>query len=288
MPVHDLIPDLLNDSGGLVSNEAGYRRSAVMHLAVSMEKRDARRTLECILEDQSLHENALPSSFRWGYKNPKHAYLLPVMDEAFGGKQKILMVARDPRDICTAVNQGQLDLYKSSVSSPYHRLELDKLIQLPESWLTLGRSNQEAIQNTSAAVEAHTPHKKCMEFWAAVWASVLLEYGHKSNFRVVRIEDLVIHDPAISRTSPKILESMMEYIGMSAGIDAMQQELRNSYAYRGSFMGHHNGLTRASRRSLERETASYVGPVHAIMTALGYDTKHYGLAAPLSRCVFSN
>jgi len=287
-PVHDLIPELLKDAGGLVSNRARYKNSSVMPRAAHMEQQNARRTLECILEGQGLHEDAMPRGFRWGFKNPKHVYVMPVMDEAFQGKQQVLAVARDPRDLCTAENQGQFDLYGSSVAAPSRRLELDKLIRLPENWVALGRGSRSTIPNMSEPVDAQRPHKKCMEFWAAVWASVLLEYGHRNNFRVVRIEDLVIHDLAVSNTSRNVLKGMMEYIGISAGSQGMQKELRKGHAYRNSYMGHHNGLTMASRRDLEKETASYVGPVHTIMEALGYEIQHYGLATPLSDSVLSD
>jgi len=246
-PAHQYIPSLLEAANGRISKE-GYMSSTVFNKAVLAESAGAQNTLDCIIEDMGLKNASLPISFKWGFKNPRHAYLMPVMDVAFHSKHKVVMVARDFRDLCTADNTGQYGTYGEIV---------------------LG----ELVDEKSLA--------QCMRFVASVWASVLQEYGDNENFLVVRIEDLVMPDPKASNTSQLILKRIMEHAAdISPSTEQLQEELKEPHAHRDSFMGHHYGMTLAERTTLEIKTASYTGEVHEMMKALGYHTHHYGLIDP--------
>mmetsp|Transcript_891 Transcript_891/g.1842 ORF Transcript_891/g.1842 Transcript_891/m.1842 type:complete len:346 (+) Transcript_891:1-1038(+) len=232
----------------LQGSRKGYKSSPFFKAAVLTERSGAQNTLDCIIEDMSLKNASLPIGFKWGFKNPRHAYLMPVMDVAFHSKHKVVMVARDFRDLCTADNTGQYGTYGEIV---------------------LG----ELVDEKSLA--------QCMRFLASVWASVLQEYGDDENFLVVRIEDLVMPDPKASNTSQLILKRIMEHAAdISPSTEQLQEELKEPHAHRDSFMGHHYGMTLAERTTLEIKTASYTGEVHEMMKALGYHTHHYGLIDP--------
>lgn len=245
-PAQEYVPSLLEAANGRISKE-GYMSSTVFNKAVLAESAGAQNTLDCIIEDMGLTNASLPIGFKWGFKNPQHTYLMPVMDVAFHSKHKMVMVARDFRDLCTSDNLGQ--------------------------YLTYGEIVLGEIVDRSLA--------QCMRFLASVWASVLHEYGDNENFLVVRVEDLVMPDPTASNTSQLILKRVMEHAAdISPSTEQIQEELKEPHAHRDSYMGHHYGMTLAERTTLEIKTASYAGEVHEVMKALGYRTHHYGLIDP--------
>lgn len=252
MPTHLYIKDLLRAAHGSVNSRAGYMQSNSFNEAVHAERSGAQNTLDCIIEDMDFMNASLPIGFKWGYKNPRHAYLMPVMDVAFHNKHKVLMVARDPRDLCTGSKEDfgglwQLEKYGSIV---------------------LGERDDQSLE-------------QCMRFLASVWAPVLQDYGHDDNLLIVRIEDLVMPDPTASNTSQQMLKRIMEYAAdISPSIEQLQEELKESHSHADSYMGHHQGMTLAEKEAVEIQTASYKGEVHDMMKALGYQTDHYGLIDP--------
>jgi len=270
------ITPLLEAAGGSVSQAKGYMSSDVFNESVQTELYGARRTHDCAIQDVGLNENALPADFKWGYKNPNHFFLLPVMDAAFHGKQKVLAVARDPRDLCTACGPN-LSYLAPACGLPGRSPPVESLgdgVGPPEdlkTWATMSA--------LSVSVDKLKPHKSCMLFWSHVWKSILQEYFHKDNFLVVRIEDLVIHDPT-SNKARETLQHVMRYVNISPGMHEIQRELEVAHQYKDSYMGHHYNMTETYRTNLEDETATYTGIVHDVMRALGYHTHHYGLTEP--------
>jgi len=184
---------------------------------------------------------------------------MPVMDMAFHSKQRMLAVARDPRDVCSGQNQGQFTIFGEQV-------------KLPDD---LRLKTNDSVQETFVTTELGA----CMEFWANAWASVLHEYALIDRFLVVRIEDLVIPDPATSNASHTILKRMMKHAGLSPSRDECQKQLEISHRYANSYMGH-SYVTAESQDKLEHEVASYTGIVHEVMQAFGYNVDRYGLDGP--------
>mmetsp|Transcript_8250 Transcript_8250/g.9167 ORF Transcript_8250/g.9167 Transcript_8250/m.9167 type:complete len:370 (-) Transcript_8250:69-1178(-) len=243
---HAYIPALLQAAKGHVSSARGYMSSTVFLEAVQAELLAANTTWQCAMEDRGLSEESLPTSFKWGFKNPKQLYLLPVMDVAFHGKQNMLAVARDPRDVCTAHNQIQFKRFGVIV-----------------------------LRNSSTEKRG-----RCLEFWSALWASVLQEYAHNEKFLIARIEDLVIHDPTTSSKSYETLKRMVELAGISPSTDEMHTQLEIAHRYKDSYMGDHYGMSKEDREREEESTASASHRVHEVMQAMGYNVKHYGLTLP--------
>ena len=93
----------------------------------------------------------------WGYKNPRHTYLLPVIREAFGDDTGMILVARHPYDVCSGKNQAQYNHFGH--------------------WF--GNNGTEM--------------PSCMEFWFQVMSQVLHTIeAHPRTMRIVRIETLVL------------------------------------------------------------------------------------------------
>uniref|UniRef100_A0A7S1FI27 Protein-tyrosine sulfotransferase n=1 Tax=Noctiluca scintillans TaxID=2966 RepID=A0A7S1FI27_NOCSC len=269
-PTQSMIGELLRAANGHVSETKSYIESDVFDHAVELELHGARQTRDCAIKTMGMTEDTLPKHFKWGYKNPRHTYLLPVVDAAFNGQQKLLGVARDPRDLCTAHNKGQLHFYGHTVLLPEDLMEFHHLL------------------NTATYLEQRQPNefpsgftmKECLTFIASVWSSILQEYAHRDNFLVVRIEDLVVHDPNTSTTGKDTVERLMAHAGISPSEDQVQQQLEVAHDHNHSYMGHHYKMSQGSRKQLEDEVASYTGLVHEVMHALGYDVQHYGLVKP--------
>merc|ERR1719401_3338457 len=99
---------------------------------------------------------------------------------------------------------------------------------------------------------------------------------------IVRIEDLVVHDPIISSKSAEAAACVMATVDISAKADDLIQELEIFHGYRHEYMGHSTNTSRRLmtpeiRQDLEAEFALYTGTPHEVMQALGYNVSHYGL-----------
>merc|ERR1719401_1348932 len=112
------IPELLEGSDGHVSEAKGYKSSSIWKQASKDVFSKSQQIWQCAIDDQGLNSDSLPTSFRWGWKNPKWIYLMPVLDSLFGRKQQMLAVARDPRDICTGKNNEQFMRLGEMVKGP--------------------------------------------------------------------------------------------------------------------------------------------------------------------------
>lgn len=258
MPAQNKIWALLRAAEGHVSAAQGYMRSDVFDEAVKLERQGAQQTRDCAIEDMGLDKNALPGHFRWGCKNPRHAYLMPVMDAAFEGKQKMLAVARDPRDLCTGGNRGQEGSFGHVVKLFEEVADFHHLVLKSEP-------NDD-------------PLHRCLSFVAAVWTSVLNEYDHHDNFLVVRIEDLVIHDPITTSEGQTTVERMATHAGISPSAEQVQEQLNLTHEHRDSYM--EQRFSDQERQHLEHKVASHEGPIHDVMRKLGYNVESYGLTTP--------
>lgn len=197
----------------------------------------------------------------WGFKNPQQLYMWPISEYAFGGNSRLLVVLRDPRDICTSRNQNQFKMYCDSV---------------------LGRpcANDE---------------DDCYSFWAKLFSDFLDEHSMKDTVKFVRIEDLSVSDPALSRRTVQCLlsfanieersslfSSLLSYLPTAlAGPDEIQHALEPLHAHRSSYLGWHYNATEESRMAHVRHTKDHHDPlVQETMLRLGYDPNSFKLLTP--------
>lgn len=163
------IPALLQASSGVLTSAAYQQNSGAWHSAVWLERMGAVQSAKL----------ASPAAGQpWGFKSPRTVFLLPVMEEAFsepvaaGPRTTYLLVARDPRDICTGSNTQQFELYGA-----YFDVGVDA-----DEARTIAQSELASVA--------------CFKFWAKLWRQVLPSLGgtavtDASSIVVARIEDLV-------------------------------------------------------------------------------------------------
>lgn len=273
MAVNAHIPALLPSDGTSITT--GYKTdSTAFRAAVELEQNAAALTLQCIL-----HDNELPSasdwmkgidafvdnsslslvapessermtSMIWGYKNPRHALLFPVMDTAFQDKSNYLAVARDPRDLCTAKNEGMFETFGHVINGK----------PLAED---------------------------CLLFWANTWSDFLRVYDPGTRLLVVRIEDLAVKEPSIDNNAYDVAQCVLEYIGLHPAADSIRGALQSLQEHQSSYMGHHYNFTDSQRLELESYVASRTQPalIHEMMWQLGYSPYRYQLLQPRSKRV---
>lgn len=238
--LNDYINPVLTASNGSISDL--QKDAPEFADAMDTEIAGAAKSLSCILEQESENPQA---QLTWGYKNPDHIFLLPVVDAAFDYQPKFLIVARDPRDSCTAHNQGQYDKYK-------------------QHFFNEGEQQD------------------CWQFWARVWDRVLNTYEHSQRVAVVRIEDLVMPNPDADPTSLMKLEQVMSFMGIDPTEENMIAELKGMHAYNETYMGHHYNMTEEDRHHLLGEISSRHDNtlLFKSMRRLGYSTSGFELTVP--------
>jgi len=248
-PVHGFINALLRASKGHVSSRR-HHRSKAFRQAVRAEVRGAKKTHDCIVQQLRQTNWTGSTDFPWGYKNPKHIHLLPVMDKAFHRTQRMLAVARDPRDICSGGNKEQLNKFGSMVESRW------------------------------PALRGNGTEQQCLQFWADVWGDVLHEYGQDPRFRVVRIEDLVLPDPAVEGNSArKTLDCLLQHAQLPTPAPVVLGGLLSRmHSFSSAYAGNHK--PRPLKRYLENLTSSMDGNFQTVMLQLGYTADSYGQRAP--------
>mmetsp|Transcript_147778 Transcript_147778/g.275399 ORF Transcript_147778/g.275399 Transcript_147778/m.275399 type:complete len:343 (-) Transcript_147778:39-1067(-) len=242
--------------GGHELSAAAYEKDAdAFQELLAWQRRQVTATKSCALR------NSEDSDVIWGFKNPQQLYMWPITEHAYANHSKLLLVARDPRDICTSDNQNQFNLYCKSM---------------------MGR--------------ACTGELDCYSFWAQVWSNVLTNFVPKGNVKLVRIEDLTVPIPSLAR--PKV-ECLLRFAGlrqqgsikswisflnpMLFGQDAIEKALHPMHEHSSSYMGHHHGATEQDRRRLVAVTSNHSNPlVQQTMLSLGYDPLSFTLTTPLA------
>jgi len=206
--------------------------SAAWNKALKLEELGVSMTWTC--QSQSITP-ALDRRQPWGFKNPLHVYLQPVTQAIFGASAVGVLVARDPRDICSGHNQGQ--------------------------WHHLGSAR----------------FASCLLWWGSLWKDVLVHDGSMQRFVVVRIEDLVMHDPQRSNKSLEVVACMADAIGLHYTSEAVRAELAVSSSYNRSYFGGH--MTAGERQKWIDKTATTTS-IHLPMRLLGYDVSAYTVTHP--------
>ena len=161
--------------------------------------------------------------------------------ELYGNATLAVLVARDPRDICTGNNQGQ--------------------------WHEIGGGHKNDLA-------------PCLAWWASTWSRILEGDGAMARFAIVRIEDLVLPDPtARGAASVDVLACVTRQVhGMKGytlptAVRALGTMHNHSASYGGS------DLTKAARLRLEQKFADTVErspQVGRIAEALGYGLTYGG------------
>jgi len=199
-------------------------------------------------------------SVPWGLKSPGQMYMLPVYDAVLKDSGRYLFVARDPRDFC-AVDPGGI-----------HNATQKEL-----AWF--GQYKAGTNNGTD-----------CFGFWASGMQDVFDLYENDSRLGILRIEDLVMPDPAVDKSSTHILNSLADFAGVPrpSSEDALRW-LTQQHSFSGSYMGQHYNLNDKNRSEIEANFSMHVKEhpgERALLDKLGYHFEKYGLEKPSSQRVF--
>mmetsp|Transcript_48024 Transcript_48024/g.139090 ORF Transcript_48024/g.139090 Transcript_48024/m.139090 type:complete len:390 (-) Transcript_48024:61-1230(-) len=296
-----IISTFLQASGANMT-KAGYQKAGLeWKLAGRFMASVAREQAICIRMQQKVDL----STVAWGYKEPHYIYLLPVINEVFGKGTENVVVARDPRDICTNDMQDQMLFYAKYFVHGFRFNSMDD----------------------------------CFTWWGNVWQQILDVHEKEPNFHIVRIEDLVVPQPS-SKKAQSVLGCLLKHSGLkpdftyleailqnmtnflqdsdrssflslssskegSLYLSALQEDqaegrpkgvvskdealkqLGGFHSHNNSYQGHHRHLTEAHRQNLEELVRNHREPktLHRSMTRLGYHTQSFGLVEPHSPSV---
>ena len=255
----ECLDHLLEADRGEVST-AAFRKAPnrAFAKAVMAERRGSNESHWCAVRANRLTGagDASPNA-PWGYKGPRKIYMLPVIEEAWTSlnRTQLVLVARDPRDICSGDNQQQFKATK----------------------------NHYGIKDKDMAA--------CLEWWARVWSNVLPELGGQalsgsaaSQLVVVRIEDLVL--PEVQLALPLAECMVRAAIGRAPDMSSVITALYEMHAHGGSYGGgldHVSGDVSLRRRVTVAATQS--AAALRVMELLGYAPKRYGVTTPTSKRV---
>uniref|UniRef100_A0A7S1WN16 Protein-tyrosine sulfotransferase n=1 Tax=Alexandrium catenella TaxID=2925 RepID=A0A7S1WN16_ALECA len=245
------IPDLLKASEGEASKAFGYHESPSFWTAVREELKSSKQSRECVKYEQKDVTKMTKNNHIWGYQSLDHIHMLPVVDEAFRRKERIVAVVRDPRGSCSGTNKEEFGKWQDLVNNPHE-------------------SSDYSLTGDDA----------CLHYWAKVWKSLLAEYGQEDRFRVVRIEDLT--DPKPSADNPT-LSCLLQHVGVSPSTEERREHLLPLHDRMATFSGVkvHSNATSAAVAMASSEDSLLRG----VMRQLGYSPGNYGPVEPQSRAV---
>merc|ERR1719277_2926356 len=119
--------------------------------------------------------------------------------------------------------------------------------------------------------------KDCYSFWAKFHFNLLAEYGSQGNVKLVRIEDLVVPEPA-SKEARATAKCMLEFVSLSASKKSIEDALLTMHGHRGAYMGHHYGANWLQRSLRVAQTRWHADPlVREMMLRFGYNPKAFQL-----------
>ena len=162
----------------------------------------------------------------WAFKNPRHLWLQPVLQELYGNATLAVLVARDPRDLCMSHQQKKNDG---------------------------GTGGGGASGRFSASLDDLEP---CLAGWARTWSGILEGDGAMARFAIVRIEDLVVPDPsAPGAASLDVLSCVtrqvhgMKRFTLGAAAHALGTMHSHSSSYGGGYLTHADRSCEARARA---------------------------------------
>mmetsp|Transcript_150035 Transcript_150035/g.264810 ORF Transcript_150035/g.264810 Transcript_150035/m.264810 type:complete len:367 (+) Transcript_150035:77-1177(+) len=228
-----------------------FKRDATLWESVSTNVRSHVVASAYALLSKGHESSQDPKDIPWGMKDPVQPWLLPAFDEVFENHTKYLMVVRDPRDMLTNSNQNM--------------------------FMNLG--------------SFHMKSSDPLDFWTRAMTQIMDLYEEDPRFQIVRVEDLVMPDPATDESSARVLACLAEFAGLPPpSPDASRAVLTEMHKHRGSYMGQHGGLDSDSRAVLEWDVAARLEAqpqLARLMKRLGYHSKHYGRIQPQSSRICS-
>jgi len=220
---------------------------------VQCEHQQSQAVLDGIVEntyaDRTYHDGTNNNNnMFWGYKNPRHAYILPVLLEAFQNHTALLFVARHPYDLCSGRNQQQFRDYAKYFASP----------------------RADAFGNTAGAAPS------CMEFWYELTNQVVdLMERHAPNgrkARIVRIETLVLGSPPKQTATSQCIA---DAVGYPYDSQATLDVLSRMKEHQGSYGGQSKAT--GPRYYMWKESVRDTTPqMHDLASKLGYNLTAYG------------
>lgn len=247
--IKEKLKRLLHVGGHRISVEAYQQDPATFKELVAWQKQQVERTRMCSI--WQMNEDGI-----WGFKNPQQLYLWPMSQYAYGNQSRLLLVVRDPRDVCSSHNHHQFNDYCESV---------------------LGRTC--------------VGESDCFSFWAKVHSELLDGKAAQGTLTFVRIEDLSVPEPSVARAR---VECMLSSAGMAkaAGFssylnsflnipDKIETALRPVHAHSTSYMGQHYGASDEERHRLIKLTSEHKDAlVRKTMLRLGYSPEAFALSKP--------
>lgn len=258
-PVHDCVDNLLAGGNGVVSMKAFMKAEEPWERTLRAMKASMLLTGECA---RRTSRRASPHSV-WGYKSQRHIYLVPVIQHALaslsGPRTLMLLVSRDPRDICTGKVHGAAGAETEMLGRAY------------------------GYDGSS-----------CLGWYSAMWTSMLPELGGDAfqdsaaaSLAIVRIEDLVVPVPEKGSTSEHILKCIMRRVHLAPSHrKKIQGGLAMMHAYRTSYLGMGGHGNERHLTNIGNGVESHT-EMHGVMQQLGYKVDEYGLDEPASARVIT-
>eukprot|EP00416_Gambierdiscus_australes_P035834 CAMPEP_0171106222 /NCGR_PEP_ID=MMETSP0766_2-20121228/64301_1 /TAXON_ID=439317 /ORGANISM="Gambierdiscus australes, Strain CAWD 149" /LENGTH=381 /DNA_ID=CAMNT_0011567269 /DNA_START=65 /DNA_END=1210 /DNA_ORIENTATION=- len=279
------IQRLLDASEGEMTHSAFKRNKTEFKESVRWLRGVAQHEAACIKDERQ----SFAADKRWGFKEPHYVWLLPVMDVAYKNHTHYLVVARDPRDICTNKLQDQYKAYAPSIGAQdcytwwatlwqnlldaYEAEPRFAVVRIED--LVLHRPKSAAAYNVMRCLVNFTGMEPAwpemhealsMMRLESVSADLLSLYGRRLDPSEDRLRTELMRDP--QKTSRA--EAERQQYGL---------HLHNS-----SYLGHHYGFTEERRARLREQVVNRTD-IHPVMRRLGYDPLDLHLLAPTSPAV---
>jgi len=262
------------EAGNRSMTREAYRHDPVVwQEAVSYHKALARRERRCV---EKSHGDLGHRKF--GYKEPHYAWVLPVFDEAFENRSHYLLVARDPRDICSNDIQDQFRLYgwqmgiedcyewwarfwdellnRYENSSHFRVVRIEDLVMPEPTW----------DGASMAALRCAVNHTGMVPDWSAT-AKALVEV------RMIGGESLL--QTSLMRDPQHVKQ------------EEALESLKTFHDHTSAYMGHHDGFDEAKRQQLVEAVVKRRGDprLHRTMRRLGYSPDRFELLRAISPSV---
>jgi len=237
------VKKLLQESEGVITMQEFTRAPRSFISLVQELVRSVREAKQCVLAG---------SGELWGYRDTRAPLFLPAIGAAFGRIPKVILVTRDPRDICQSTN---LEQYKSYCPA------------------MLGKAQCNMRDD-------------CYAFWAKFHHNILDNYKGHQSVCVVRLEDLVSNPYMDDSPSPKIVLRIIKDLGGEITRQATQDLLFEMHKFNSTYS---QGLSSlydtmdASEETIQDEIDNFRDPsLKSAMRSFGYDFTRKRTVRPTS------
>lgn len=183
----ELIKAFLAGGRREMTREAYMKSPQAWLQAIALQQKVAQKEAWCVLKGKEglrvpeNYSSEIDKYKPWGYMEAHYSWLLPVLDETFNNRTNYLLVARDPRDVCN--NTHELEQFT------YYGWQMNMT--------------------------------DCYVWWASYWDQVFTHYGHSENVKIVRIEDLAMHEPKQDEEALAVVRCMAKHAGLDRSNEAL-------------------------------------------------------------------